>query len=136
MKRKEITALNQALKIPDVQVHIKRKEVYWKVSTKDILYRWVVHWVTDRIQRMLLNVPLSRLLQIHEVFNTILVITIKDGVVNEARSFINNVSAEKYYIKTCLNYGAQREHMGIYLEDGYYEWANGSVCLTHPEINW
>jgi len=133
MKRKEITALNVALRMDDVKHHITRKTIYWKSHTKEILYRWVVNWITDRIRRTLLDVPLSKLLQMSGTCETVLVVIVKNNIVDEVRSFSYSSRAEEYYTKVCINYGAQYEHMGAYLEDGYYEWTNGSVCLTHPE---
>jgi len=103
------------------------------MASKDIIYRWIIHWVSDRIKMRLIGMPLSKLLMIFDTFETVLVVTIKDDVVDEAVSFLNSANAEKYYKKTCLKYGADRQEMNNYLDDGYYAWANGSVCLVHPE---
>lgn len=135
MKRTEIKALNRALQRPDLQAHINRKTAYWKNPTSEILYRWIMHWITNRISRELLEIPLSKLLLMSGTFEPTLVITIKDGVVDEALSFLNNASAEKYYKKVCLDNGAIHERMNDYLDDGYYMWTGGSVCITHPKIN-
>jgi hypothetical protein len=62
----------------------------------------------------------------------ILVITIKDGVVNEALSFSNVKKAEVRFTKEALKLGAKRDDMDVHLDDGFFAIANASVCLVHP----
>jgi len=62
----------------------------------------------------------------------ILVVTIKDGVVNEALSYSNVKKAEARFTKEARKLGATREDKDIHLDDGYFAIANSSVCLVHP----
>lgn len=70
----------------------------------------------------------------------ILVITIQDGVVNEAKLFSSTNLAEKNFIKKALDFGAcendlvNRKDMDSHLDDGYYQGSNETVCLVHPEV--
>jgi len=70
----------------------------------------------------------------------ILIITIKDGVVNDAKLFSNTNLAEKVFIKKALELGARendlvnRKDMDSHLDDGYYQGSNETVCLVHPEV--
>lgn len=64
----------------------------------------------------------------------IAVVTIKNGVVDEAKLFTDNKKAEECFTLECLNKLAKECDMDVYLDDGYYDGANFSVCITHPEI--
>ena len=62
----------------------------------------------------------------------ILVISIKDGVVNEALSFSNVKKAEARFTKEALKLGAKRDYMDVHLDYGFFATADSSVCLVHP----
>ena len=64
----------------------------------------------------------------------ILVITIKNGVVNEAKLFSSINLAEKVFTKKALELGACENDLDSYLDDGYYQDSNETLCLIHPEI--
>ena len=91
----------------------------------------------------------------------ILIITIKDGVVNEAKLFSNVKKAEEAFIIKAVDLGAKPRDLDSHLDDGYYQmttankswWntyqarrlsfvapslrtipSNETVCLVHPEV--
>jgi len=64
----------------------------------------------------------------------ILVVTIRDGVVDEAKLFTNVKRAEECYTIECLDRGAKKDDMDNHLDNGYYEGVSSSVCLVHPTI--
>jgi hypothetical protein len=64
----------------------------------------------------------------------VLVVTIKNGVVDEAKLFTDNKKAEECFTLECLNRLAEKCDMEAHLDDGYYEGSNSSVCITHPEV--
>lgn len=64
----------------------------------------------------------------------IAVVTIKDGVVDEAKLFTDNKKAEKCFTLECLNRLAKKCDIETHLDEGYYEGGNFSVCITHPEV--
>lgn len=59
------------------------------------------------------------------------VITIKDGVVDEVRSFSTPDKAEQAFSEIISAMGAK--DIEAHLEDGYYAIMNASVCLVHPD---
>jgi hypothetical protein len=65
----------------------------------------------------------------------ILVVLIRNGVVDEAKLFTDVKRAEECFTLVCLDLGARKDHMDKHLDDGYYQDLKCStVCLTHPEI--
>jgi len=64
----------------------------------------------------------------------ILVVDIREGVVNEALLFTDVKRAEEAFTIKALDLGAKKDDMDGHLEDGYYLGANFSVCLTHPDV--
>jgi hypothetical protein len=64
----------------------------------------------------------------------ILVVMIKDGVVDEVKLFTDPKRAEECFILTALDLGARKDDMDDHLDDGYYEGANFSVCITWPTV--
>lgn len=64
----------------------------------------------------------------------VLVITVRDGVVNEAKLFDNVHRAEECFTLECLDKGASKDDIEAHIEDGYYQGMNFAVCLVHPEI--
>lgn len=69
-----------------------------------------------------------------EESQTVLVITVRDDVVDEAKLFDDVDKAEEVFTQECLEKGAFRDDMKVYIEDGYYLGMNFAVCLVHPEI--
>jgi hypothetical protein len=64
----------------------------------------------------------------------VLVVTIKDDVVDEAKAFTDVKAAEECFTLICLDHLANKDDMDMHLDDGYFMWTNGSVCITWPEI--
>jgi hypothetical protein len=65
----------------------------------------------------------------------ILVVKIRDGVVDEAKLFSDVKRAEECFTLTCLDLGARKDDMDTLLDDGYYQdLKSTTVCLVHPEI--
>jgi hypothetical protein len=64
----------------------------------------------------------------------VLVVTIKDGVVDEAKLFTDVKRAEECFTMACLDVGARKGDMECILDDGYYQGMNFTVCITHPEV--
>jgi hypothetical protein len=64
----------------------------------------------------------------------ILIITIKDGVVNEAKLFTNLKRAEEAFIIKAMDLGARKDDIDSHLDDGYYPGSNETVCIVHPEV--
>jgi hypothetical protein len=65
----------------------------------------------------------------------ILVVTIKDGVVDEAKLFTDVKRAEECFTLAALDLGARKDNMDTHLDDGYYQdLKSTTVCLTHPEV--
>jgi len=63
----------------------------------------------------------------------VLIITIKDGIVDEALSYKDDVKrAEDKFTKKALELGAEQQDIDTHLEDGYFSIANASVCIVHP----
>ena len=72
------------------------------------------------------------------------VIVIKEGIVDSIDSFgvieeqlSNDVveKAEALFEEKCIEWGADENDMGHYLEDGYYAGGNFSVCLSWSDID-
>jgi hypothetical protein len=65
----------------------------------------------------------------------ILVVLIRNGVVDEAKLFTDVKRAEECFTITCLDLGARKSDMDTHLDNGYYQDLKCStVCLTHPEV--
>ena len=65
----------------------------------------------------------------------ILIVTIKDGVVNEAKLFTNVKQAEEAFIIKAMDLGARKDDLeSRHLDDGYYPGSNETVCIVHPEV--
>lgn len=64
----------------------------------------------------------------------ILVVTIKENVVDEARLFTNVKRAQEAFTIAAMDLGARKDFMDALLDDGYYQAGDLSVCLTHPEV--
>lgn len=64
----------------------------------------------------------------------ILVVTIKDSVVDEAKLFTDVKRAEECFILKCLDNGASKDDLDTHLDDGYYQVDSFSVCITWPEV--
>ena len=61
----------------------------------------------------------------------ILIVTIKEGVVNEAKFFTNI----KAFINKAVDLGARKDDLeSRHLDDGYYPGSNETVCIVHPEV--
>jgi hypothetical protein len=66
----------------------------------------------------------------------ILVVLIRDGVVDEAKLFTDVKRAEECFVITALDLGARKDDIDlIHLNNGYYQDLKSStVCLTHPTV--
>lgn len=64
----------------------------------------------------------------------VLVVKIRDGVVDEVKLFTDPKRAEECFTLAALDIGARKDDMECILDDGYYQGMNFSVCLTHPEV--
>ena len=64
----------------------------------------------------------------------VLVVKIRDGVVDEVKLFTDPKRAEECFTLTALDLGARKDDMDTHLDDGYYEIANASVCITWPTV--
>lgn len=62
----------------------------------------------------------------------ILVVKIREGVVDEATLFDDPKDAEEKFTVDALDLGAKKDDMESHLDDGYYQIMNASVCLVHP----
>lgn len=60
------------------------------------------------------------------------VIIIKDNLIETITAFTSPDKAKKYFTSICLDYGANKDNIKSHIEDGYYMWMNGTVCLTWP----
>jgi hypothetical protein len=58
-------AIKEALKFPEIQIHLRRKKVAWKKSnlTEEVTYRWVQHWLAEKLHSELMKIPVSTLLR-------------------------------------------------------------------------
>ena len=65
---------------------------------------------------------------------SILIVTIKDGVVNDAKLFSNVKRAEEAFTIKAMDLGARKDDIDSHLDDGYYQGSNETVCLVHPEV--
>jgi len=66
----------------------------------------------------------------------IIVVVIMNNVVNDCKLFDDVKLAEQEFIeavKLRLWRGDNVNDMESYLEDGYYPFEDGSVCITHPQ---
>jgi hypothetical protein len=65
----------------------------------------------------------------------VLVVIIKNNVVDEAKLFSDVKKAEECFTLECLNIGAKKDDMDVILDEGYYQDFNcTAVCLTHPTV--
>jgi hypothetical protein len=64
----------------------------------------------------------------------VLVVKIKNGVIDEAKLFTDVKRAEECFILECLEAGARKADIDCILDEGYYLGMYFSVCLTHPEV--
>jgi len=66
--------------------------------------------------------------------NPIVVVKIREGVVDEAILCNDAKRAEEGFILGALELGARKEDMETHLDDGYYQIENASICLVHPTV--
>ena len=64
----------------------------------------------------------------------LVVAIIKEGIIDEITSFTDPDEANELFTIICLDHLAKKEDIPSMLDDGYFMWANGSVCITWPEI--
>jgi hypothetical protein len=71
--------------------------------------------------------------------NIILVVTINNGVVDEAINCWNNPTlAEELFLRACHEIDDEKslsikDNITSILDDGYFEYNGRSVCLVHPQ---
>jgi hypothetical protein len=68
----------------------------------------------------------------------IVVTTIRDNVVENMFSFIDKKMAEKIFSDLVQFYGGEQTPWDIeqFLDDGYFDGPEVSVCLTHPDSDY
>lgn len=64
MKKSELKALERALKLPEIQSHLRRKKAAWKDPnpSQEIIYQWVQHRLAQTLYSDLMKWSVSALL--------------------------------------------------------------------------
>ena len=67
-KKIETKALKKALKIPEIQMHLRRKKAAWKNPnpSSEIIYRWVQQKLAENLYPELMKTPISILLKMQK----------------------------------------------------------------------